>query len=333
MTIEDRLKERLFNKLSEYSQIEAFFNDKLLRRAKQPNWMENDLVLLALQDRDENLHLIEGMLKAVSDYDIDLLEDLKSGLRGAEKQFDHQLRDLFAELNAANHLIRDGYSNLRKIPRQETRTPDFEAHLGNKRYLFEVKNLRAPEEIPNQIANQFDVARLTQRIAINHFVFLKYTIPDILVGDTLLSRGDISRLLDQIAEQCQNGIEFQSYYMNATSGIKGYRVKVECSIEGDKGYHLMWRVIYARGGGKKTGTGFTRSALGRKVRRVACVGLKQLLDYDAGNGLHKSVLLNLNRSSPWVYPPSLEQDLVIWVGKLSRRFNRLRPDISFRLLR
>lgn len=333
MISEEQLEQRLFDKLLEYPYLESFFLDKLTRRVKQPNWVYNGLIILLLLSHRDNLDLIETMLKRIADFDPRLLNDLKQELRGDEKDFDNQLKDLFAELNGAYRLISEGCISLRKIPRLPNKhTPDFELCIEGTTQLVEVKNLRAPDEFPYHVTDQFEIDRLRHQELGGHRIHLQYHIPSELLYNMVISRDNIARLIKRIRRQCADGVPRESYIFLISDATREFRIRILSEVTGDDRHLLTWTPRYDNHQSVIDNYGIMKSALGQKVLRVTCQGFTQLNDYDAGKGLHKTVLLNWNKPSPAVFSHISYEGLAKWVGKVGRRLNRVRPDMYLRLL-
>jgi hypothetical protein len=160
MTTLAELQTRLFATLSKYSHISDFFGEMLTERVGRADWLDNALAQVLLHEAESNLQLLSQFVVAVGNYDNSLLNDLRSQLTGKEKDFDNQLNDLLAELNATRWLIEKGYTNVAKIPRAPQKTPDLQAQLNNSSYAIEVKNIRAPNSLVDHLMMKLESQNL-----------------------------------------------------------------------------------------------------------------------------------------------------------------------------
>lgn len=157
------LEDQLFEKLKKYPQLFAFYEEMFRVRVKKDDWLENDLVryVFLMNNQDEGLEIINNSIDyAIKNNCKDVIDQLQTELKGSEGGFDGHFHDLWAELNALSYLIDNKYKNIKKIPRKNGKTPDFETTKDGKKYLIEVKNFRVSSNLLNYVVIQLEVKRM-----------------------------------------------------------------------------------------------------------------------------------------------------------------------------
>lgn len=142
----DELKDEVFRNLSKCPKIEAFFKDSLEERIKlDDNWIENALVHNILAGITGDHPLME-LIKALCE-DKENFEILKNKLNPKD-DYDMKTHDVLAELDGYYHLKKFRFQKIIALQEDnKQKRPDFSAEMNGQKYLFEVKNMRAPVDI------------------------------------------------------------------------------------------------------------------------------------------------------------------------------------------
>jgi hypothetical protein len=150
----DALKDEVFRNLSKSPKIEAFFKDSLEERIKlDDNWIENALVHNILEGITANHPLME-LIEALCE-DKENFEILKNKLNPKD-DYDIKMHDVLAELNGYYHLKKSGFEEIEALGEGgQKKKPDFSAIVHNQHYLFEVKNIRSPIDLSNELWDKY----------------------------------------------------------------------------------------------------------------------------------------------------------------------------------
>ncbi len=152
----ENLKDELFVKLDKNPLLREFFKDMLEERVSNKDWLENELVQIILTNSATNIDMIESILKKVKDHGLSLFCQMSNALSGNDGGFDDKMTDLLAELNGIAWIIDHNYSEIEKIAETDDKTPDYRANKENELFLFEVKNLRVPDQVLHTVFVQME---------------------------------------------------------------------------------------------------------------------------------------------------------------------------------
>lgn len=153
------LKKEVFDKLSQYPKIEAFFKDSLEERVKGDNWTENALVFRLLDDKFFPQLALHTLIESISD-DEENYNILRSKLKPKD-EYDDKMHDVLAELNGYDQLKKSGFEEIKALCEDtQQKKPDFSAALDKQRYLFEVKNIRSPVDLFDILLDKYHARKL-----------------------------------------------------------------------------------------------------------------------------------------------------------------------------
>lgn len=128
-------------------------------------------------------------------------QDVKAGKNDAEEK----LRSLIAEVMAVVHLRKLGYSDFRAIAPGAAPSADFEAFLGDRKAIIEVKNLREPQDIVRTVAaNHWKELALSRPQKYNFRIALRHSHRGQLSS---AAQKRLCTILDQLPDMKANAID------------------------------------------------------------------------------------------------------------------------------
>lgn len=280
-TLED-LKKRLFVKLDKNPLLREFFKDMLEERVKHEGWLENVLVQAVLRDEAET---VADMLESVKKHRPKLVNELAESLAYKKKDMDDKIIDGLAELNGLCYIIRQGYSDIKKIneqPKKKLKSPDFKAKKGEKFTLFEVKNQRATEIYDSIVKKLSPFAFLEPQ---RYQFGLELTIdPHLIPHEKLrdLDKEIISKFVEGIDTALSNRLtSFELEYDKLVKG-KAIHRSLRCKIHYDKSSFVM----------SHGGSSIRMSKLFHKTCKCIREAIEQFNDFDRDNKHDKVILIN-----------------------------------------
>ncbi len=283
----DYLKQEVISKLQNYPSIERFFKEQIVNRMKNELWLESHLIQIILLDIKDNIDNLTRSLNQIENdtYNYDILKNKR--LNGSEKDWDFQVGDLLAELNAYLYLKRVGFNDIKVIPQSAGKTPDFSAVKDEVKYLFEVKNMRSPFTWSDYFFDKWH-AKLIQYPDI--YKSVQFDIN--LVGeDEDFSDTDkcaFMNLLEKIEYELRNGTvdkEEKQVCFSYEKVVNGKYIKkqIECGIG-------VGNVLIACSGKAEFINTLLPPFLKKTWRKVQ-EGSEQLIQYDNLNEYRKAVLI------------------------------------------
>ncbi|KPL02001.1 MAG: hypothetical protein AMJ73_09395 [candidate division Zixibacteria bacterium SM1_73] len=159
MKTPESLKSELFEKLKQCPTIEAFFKESLQKRVGlDDTWIENPLVVYILDEEFKKESTLSGWIETLAgsppDYD-----HVRKKLAG-NHSYDQKMHDVLAEVRAYCDIRISGFTEIKAIPENIQKAPDFSAVLNETRYLFEVKNMRSPTDVQDFLRDKITARRL-----------------------------------------------------------------------------------------------------------------------------------------------------------------------------
>ncbi len=283
----ENLKDELFVKLDKNPLLREFFKDMLVERVKHESWLENDLVYAVLNDRTET---VAHMLDSVRKHNPKLVNELAESLAYKKKEIDDKIVDGLAELNGLCYIIKQGYSDIKKIkvqPKKKLKTPDFVAKRGEKFTLFEVKNLRAPEIFHTIVKKMTLFAFLKPQ---RYQFGLELTIdPHLIPHEKLqdLNSKIISTFVEGIDNALSNRLtSFEVEYDNLAEEKTIHRT-LRCNIDYDRPHYISCH----------GGSPVRMSKLFKKTSNGIWNAIEKFNDFDTDNKHDKVILINWTRLS------------------------------------
>ena len=278
----ENLKDELFVKLDKNPLLREFFKDMLEERVKHDGWLENDLVYAVLHDRTET---VAHMLDSVRKHNPKLVNELAESLAYKKKGMDDNIVDGLAELNGLCYIIRQGYSDIKKIkvqPKKKLKTPDFVAKRGEKFTLFEVKNQRATGIFDSILRKFSPLEFLKPQI---HQPCLEIVINPHLVPDESRSELDkrmISKFVEGIDTAISNRLtSFELEYDKLVEEKTVHRT-LRCNIDYDKPHGISY----------PGGSRIRMSRLLNKTSEGIRKAIEQFNDFEKDNKYDKVILFN-----------------------------------------
>lgn len=302
MRREEELKRQLNKILEKYPLINEFFGRQISNRVNQEGWLENRLIQTLLlegghsNDR-EYLNSISSILKEIK-------KDEKNFYRLSNKQsgkgdYNQQIKDLLAEINAYTYLKRDGYKDIEVIePKsQKHSSPDFRANKNGEQYLFEVENMRSPYTLLDPLTDKLKAKYLQEPYLYNKMFYLNLLAHE--EDNNKLGIEDINRLATQIFEEICKEIKALKESKFSLQHRYGNKSLLDCEISGSSlsfMYSLRNERIVCIDEKYK---GKRKDALKRKMLRKIAEASRQLLGYPEQKQYKKVILLNWERPCCW----------------------------------
>lgn len=295
-TIQD-LKTELFIKLKRYPLIERFFKDSLQERIElNDSWTENILVQDILDEffkEDDALHtLLEAIAEDSQNYNA-LREKLTP-----KDDYDRKIHDALAELNGYYHLKDSQFKDIKAVSETLTqKTPDFYGKFGDKEYIFEVKNMRAPVDLADILIDKINERKLFVPDVYN---CLSFTIRISKTWDNIDFTGNANEVLKlhvivwlhklfYLIESGEKSEIVSSKIFSRKFDRENLRIK--CDVKGNK--HSV--MIVPEGAKELSSNRYRKAVLLpflNKALRVIDLGMSQLFEFDKDNRYYKYVLLN-----------------------------------------
>ncbi|KPL01074.1 MAG: hypothetical protein AMJ91_01610 [candidate division Zixibacteria bacterium SM23_73_3] len=301
MKTPEELKKEVFVKLSQHPKIEAFFKDSLEERMKiDDGWIENPLVLILLDEEFFEHSAIHTLIKAMSN-DEKTFNILKRKLNPKD-EYDKKIHDVLAELNAYYHLRKYSFDNIHALQEDNTqKMPDFAAVLRDERFVFEVKNMRAPIEVCDLLlvkaearANRFP--EIYKDIGIFFTPSQKWLEVELNRQETEISTKKVEDWLEQTFTKIEYA-EVPASGRLEPFNLVSQGLTIECNLKRRKD---LGACCGLKRGVMVSDPDYQQSVLtpfSKKVRRITCNASLQLLEYDENNVHQKYVLVNWQKSS------------------------------------
>lgn len=292
------LKKEVFEKLSKYPRIEAFFKDSLQERMRINDcWTENALVLILLDDEFFKQSALHTLMDLISG-DQDNFNVLKGKL-DPKDEYDKKIRDVLAELNAYYHLRKSAFEKIEALPEGNGRKhPDFFAELHRQGFLFEVKNMRAPIGVCNFLFDKFESRRLRYPDIYNlmkiHFkVSANWRKIDLNLKKTQAVKEKIGEWLQETFASAESEAFTLPTSLPAFEfSFENEKLSIESPLE--KADRLS--IVCGHTRGVNTSDPLYRKSLldpfAGKVLRIVEYASQRLFEYDTDNRYGKCVLLN-----------------------------------------
>jgi len=302
MRSEEELKSQLNTTIEKYPLIKEFFGQQLARRISQEGWLENRLIqTLLLEDGHSNdreyLNSISSILEEI-EKNKENFNTLKSRHSGGG-DYNQQIKDLLAEINAYTYLKRDGYKDIEVIepkPKKHS-SPDFRANKDGEQYLFEVENMRSPYTVLDPLTDKLKAKYLQEPYLYNKMFYLELLAHE--EDNNKLDIEDINELAKLILEKICEEMRIWKESRFRLQYRYGKKSCLDCKISGSSlvfQYSLKnKRVVCVDEGYWQKRKALLKEKMLRKTEEAS----RQLLKYTEQEEYKKVILLNWERPCCW----------------------------------
>jgi hypothetical protein len=332
----DDLKSQLCAALDANPPIKMCFVRVLMERTLMPDWLNNRLIQILLRDVKDKIDIINGFVRTITNHDDQLLGELFQDKSGANDGFDAELGDILAEMNALRHVIGDGHSAIRKIPRAKNRTPDYSSTLDGVRYLFEVKNLRQPESVIDYLFIKLYSEKIQFPEVYEGQLLFEHSLKlDDLSPSTPNDRAQIDKLIFQIRSRMESGWHDFIYEWVRDGRNDGVRISIVCKrIDRGKFWFLAMPMSSAIQLDSQDRRDSLLTPLLRKTQDVVQTALKQLDSNGAPDADRAFILINWQKPPAFIFDHDgyLESAYRKNVQTMNSEIQITHPTISIRLL-
>jgi len=330
----EELKKEVFDKLSQFPKLEAFFKDSLEERMKVDDyWTENALVHCALVGISED-HPLLVLINSIYD-DEENFGILKKKLTPKD-DYDRKMHDVLAELNGYHQLKESGFDAIEAIQKDiDQKRPDFSAELDGKPYLFEVKNMRSPIDLFNILLDKYYARKLIcPDIYSKVFIHFKASTtwrdvrfnprePDELYHKT---DGWLATTFQTIESADVKSMDLQPF----EAMFKGEKMRIRCLLEKGKSLGMIFgfdRGLYLSDPVNRKNLLYP---FAKKIIAKVGEGMDQLLEFGSSNDSKKCVLINWQKSGD--LPMFFNKECVAIVEKVDHLIKNISENLFVRLL-
>lgn len=323
MPTKEELKNDLFKYLETHTLINEFLGQHIRKRTEIDGWLGNVLIQIILLGDEE---VLTEMLARTKAYSTELYSSFTKSIVFNNKQIDDQISDCLAELGGLYHLINERYPNLLKIASKEKKKgrsqkhPDFSSIEGEEKNVFEIKNLRTPQELYEKIVSRLTVNALLDP---NKYSPLFELTIDPNITSNQLTEDKIDFFVAKI--DCALVPSFSSSVTNTKKTVfaDGFQRQLYCTIHHDKPHCVLIHCA----------TRAHLPGLFRKTFEKTSKAIEQLLEYDHEDDCQKWILLT------WQKPPGCDifdnntlKEFVTFLKQLKSLLVQINPKLGLKLL-
>lgn len=332
MPTQEELKDELIKALKRRPRIESFFGSMLQERTKRSRWLENGLVQLFLQNAEANLEIIEDFLKNAKDPECKLFQQLAKELKGTEPDFDSKIDDLLSELNALSWMIKNGYTEITKIPRTKRKTPDFQA-VKEGTCLFEVKNLQDPDELHVLV---FLYLRIQAQLNPDLFsVFCKVSVSNPELSGDIINDTDklnVHRLVSQVEDALKSTKDKVEFKYKKIVGDRKIAKTIKCTWNADKSFSIMGNSRYSVTCLSDPKRPMKLIPLIRKTWDHTSRAVEQLMEHDQDDSHQKWILINWQKPMDFLLDDALSDKFRDSILEMDNILKVINPNLHIHLL-